>query len=88
MLVANETVAEHMFRLDVPFVYRVHEEPEAEKMVKLSNLLNNFGQRLGRLDDIQPSVLQKVLSKIAGRPEERIISTVMLRSLKQARYES
>jgi ribonuclease R len=88
MLVANETVAEHMFRLEVPFVYRVHEEPEAEKLVKLSNLLNNFGQRLGKLDDIQPGVLQKVLSKIAGRPEERIISTVMLRSLKQARYES
>ena len=88
MLVANETVAEHMFRLDVPFVYRVHEEPEAEKMAKLNQLLSNFGQRLGRLDEIQPGALQKVLGKIAGRPEERIISTVMLRSLKQARYES
>lgn len=88
MLAANETVAEHMFHLDVPFVYRVHEEPETEKMVKLSNLLNNFGQRLGRLENVQPGVLQKVLSTIAGQPEERIISTVMLRSLKQARYEA
>ena len=88
MLVANETVAEHMFRLEVPFVYRVHEEPTAEKMVKLNQLLNNFGQRLGKMDEIQPGALQKVLAKIAGRPEERIISTVMLRSLKQARYES
>lgn len=88
MLVANETVAEHMFRLKMPFVYRVHEEPEAEKMVRLNQLLHNFGQRLGKMDDIRPGALQKVLVQIAGRPEERIISTVMLRSLKQARYES
>jgi ribonuclease R len=88
MLVANETVAEHMHRLDVPFVFRVHEEPEREKMVKLNNLLHNFGQTLTKVDEVQPLALQKILSHIAGRPEERIISTVMLRSLKQARYEA
>ena len=90
MLVANETVAEHMHKLNVPFVFRVHEEPDAEKMVKLNTLLHNFGQSLplSKVDEVQPGALQKVLTRIAGRPEERIISTVMLRSLKQARYES
>lgn len=88
MLVANETVAEHMHKLKVPFVFRVHEEPDAEKMIKLNTLLHNFGQGIAKVDDIEPRALQKVLTRIAGRPEERIISTVMLRSLKQARYES
>jgi ribonuclease R len=87
MLVANETVAEHMHKLKVPFVFRVHEEPDAEKIVKLNNLLHNFGQNIPKMDEIRPGILQKVLANIAGRPEERIISTVMLRSLKQARYE-
>lgn len=88
MLVANETVAEHMHRLKVPFVFRVHEEPDPEKLVKLDNLLRNFGLSLNKASEIPPSALQKVLSRIQGRPEERIISTVMLRSLKQARYEA
>lgn len=88
MLVANETVAEHMDHLEVPFVFRVHEQPEPEKMAKLNNLLHNFGQSLPKSEEVPPGALQKILSRIAGRPEERIISTVMLRSLKQARYES
>lgn len=88
MLVANETVAEHMHHLEMPFVFRVHEQPEPEKMAKLNNLLHNFGQSLPKAEEVPPGALQKVLSRIAGRPEERIISTVMLRSLKQARYES
>lgn len=88
MLVANETVAEHLHALGVPSVYRVHEEPAADKMEKLNNLLHNFGQRLNKVDEVHPAALQRVLNRIAGRPEERIISTVMLRSLKQARYEA
>lgn len=88
MLLANETVAEHMDNLGVPFVFRVHEEPEPEKMAKLNNLLHNFGQALTVTEDIHPKSLQKVLARIAGRPEEKLISTVMLRSLKQARYEA
>ncbi|HWQ60816.1 MAG TPA: ribonuclease R, partial [Negativicutes bacterium] len=88
MLAANETVAEHMDKLGVPFVFRVHEEPDPEKMVKLNNLLHNFGQGLRKPDEIRPKALQRVLDRVAGRPEERLISTVMLRSLKQARYEA
>lgn len=88
MLVANETVAEHMHRIGVPSVFRVHDEPDSEKMEKLNTLLHTFGQQINKVDDVHPMMLQKVLAKIAGRPEERIISTVMLRSLKQARYEA
>jgi len=88
MLVANETVAEHMHWLGIPSMFRVHEEPDEEKMARLNVLLGNFGQHLPKTQEIRPMALQKVLSKIAGRPEERIISTVMLRSLKQARYDA
>lgn len=88
MLVANETIAEHMQKKGYPFMFRVHEEPDPEKMAKLNLLLHNFDQSLPIAKDVQPMALQQVLSHIAGRPEERIISTVMLRSLKQARYES
>jgi len=88
MLIANETVAEHMHLLGVPSMFRVHEEPDEEKMSRLNILLNNFGQRLPKSAEVQPMSLQRVLSKIAGRPEERIISTVVLRSLKQARYDA
>jgi ribonuclease R len=88
MLAANETVAEHMERRKLPFIYRVHEEPERDKIAKLNVLLHNFGQTIATLDHITPMQLQKVLSSIAGRPEERIVNTVMLRSLKQARYEA
>ena len=91
MLVANETVAEHMFRLKLPFMYRVHEHPDLSKLEKLKGLLTSFGQSLPRLqegEEVQPAMLQKVLKAVEGRPEERIISTVMLRSLKQARYEA
>ncbi|MDU2063595.1 MAG: ribonuclease R [Sporomusaceae bacterium] len=88
MLVANETVAEHMVRRKLPFVYRVHEEPEPEKIAKLNGLLHNFGQAIATTGEVKPLALQQVLSNIAGQPEERIISTVMLRSLKQARYEA
>lgn len=88
MLAANETVAEHMNRLGMPFVYRVHEEPDPEKMEKLAALLHNFGYHLRVVEEMEPRALQQVLQKIAGRPEERVISTIMLRSLKQARYEA
>ncbi|MDF2571769.1 MAG: rnr [Sporomusa sp.] len=88
MLVANETVAEHMHWLGVPSMFRVHEEPDEEKMARLNVLLSNFGQHIPKTQEVQPMALQRVLSKIAGQPEERIISTVMLRSLKQARYDA
>ena len=88
MLIANETIAQHMHKIKMPFVFRVHEQPEQAKIDKLNNLLHNFGQNIPKSDEIRPKELQNILKKVAGKPEERIISTVMLRSLKQARYEA
>ena len=88
MLIANETIAQHMHKIKMPFVFRVHEQPDQGKIDKLNNLLHNFGQNIPKSDEIRPKELQNILKKVAGKPEERIISTVMLRSLKQARYEA
>ena len=88
MLAANETVARHMDTKHLPFMYRVHEQPSAEKIERLNNLLGAFGLfvRQDEAGQIQPMDVQKVLAKVEGRPEERIISTVALRSMQQARY--
>lgn len=88
MLAANETVAEHMCRRRQPFVYRVHEEPEESKVTALNGLLNTFGLHLRTAADgsIRPKDLQAVLERIAGSPAEKIVSTVALRSMQQARY--
>ncbi|KNZ69990.1 ribonuclease R [Thermincola ferriacetica] len=86
MLVANETVAEAMFWMEIPFVYRVHEEPAEEKLVQLQKFLATFGYGLKGINKIHPRALQKIVEQVKGRPEERVINTVMLRTMKQARY--
>ena len=88
MLAANETVAEYMCRRKQPFVYRVHEEPEEGKVTALNGLLGTFGLHLKTASDgsIRPKDLQTTLEKIAGGPAEKIVSTVALRSMQQARY--
>lgn len=88
MLAANETVAEHMDKKQQPFIYRVHEQPSEEKIERLNNLLAAFGLyvRKNEAGEIRPVDVQKVLEQVVGRPEERIISTVSLRSMQQARY--
>ena len=87
MLVTNETVAEHFFWLQTPFVYRIHEIPAAEKMENLSKFIATFGYSLkGDLEQIHPKEIQRVLKLIKGTPEEESISTIMLRSMRQARY--
>lgn len=88
MLAANETVAEHMDKKELPFIYRVHEQPSEEKIQRLNDLLAAFSLHVktGESGEIEPKDVQKVLEKVIGRPEERIISTVSLRSMQQARY--
>jgi len=89
MLVCNETIAEHMTWSEVPFMYRVHEEPTVEKMLDFNEFIHNFGYHLkGIGGEIHPKSLQDLLEKIKGTREEDIISAVMLRSLKKARYSS
>jgi ribonuclease R len=91
MLVANETVAEHMDKKNLPFVYRVHEQPTSDKIDRLNDLLAAFSLHINKNsedDNIKPMMLQKILEQVAGKPEERIISSVSLRSMQQARYST
>ena len=88
MLTANETVAERFFWLEAPFIYRVHEVPDEEKIDELNKFLFNFGYKIkGSKDNIHPKAFAEVLENIKGKPEERIISNLILRTLKVARYE-
>lgn len=87
MLLANETVAQDFFWRELPFVYRTHENPDSEKIQKLSTFINNFGYTIHiGSDEVHPKELQKLLQKIEGSEEEALISRVTLRSMKQARY--
>lgn len=87
MLAANETVAAEYYWRELPFVYRTHEQPDAEKIQKLSTFINNFGYSLHiGSDEVHPKELQKLLEKIDGTSEEPLISRLTLRSMKQARY--
>lgn len=95
MLAANETVAQHFYWMELPFVYRVHDVPDADKIQKLALFINNFGyymKSMGRKgskvgsEEIHPKEIQKLLAKVAGTPEEAMISRLALRSMKQAKY--
>lgn len=87
MLAANETVSEHFYWLNVPFLYRIHEEPDSERIGDFNEFIHNFGYRLkGIGNKVHPRSLQQLLVELKDQPEERIISTVMLRSMKQAKY--
>lgn len=89
MLTANETVAETFYWLEAPFIYRVHEEPEEDKVLELNKFLYNFGYKIkGSKDNIHPKAFAEVLEDIKGKEEERVISTLILRTLKVAKYES
>ncbi|WP_010251617.1 ribonuclease R [Acetivibrio cellulolyticus] len=86
MLACNETVAEHFFWANVPFVYRVHEDPDTDKIENFSEFVHNLGYTLKGINKIHPKALQDLLQKVKNTREERIISTVMLRSLQKAKY--
>lgn len=87
MLLANETVAEHYFWKEVPFVYRIHEAPDEEKIAKLSTFIQNFGHTMHiKNEKVHPKELQKLLAKIQGTHEADLISRLTLRAMKQAKY--
>ena len=89
MLLANETVAQHFYWMELPFVYRTHENPDPEKILKLGTFINNFGYHIKVKtgdNEIHPKEIQKLLGKIEGTEEEALISRLTLRSMKQARY--
>lgn len=87
MLIANETVAEDYFWQELPFVYRTHDTPDPEKMIKLGMFISNFGYGIKSSgSQIHPKEIQKLLGRIEGTPEETLISRLTLRSMKQAKY--
>lgn len=89
MLTANETVAEKFYWLEAPFIYRVHEQPDMEKIGELNKFLFNLGYRVKtNKETIHPKAFAEILEQIQGKPEERVVSNLILRTLKVARYES
>lgn len=87
MLAANETIAEHFHWMNVPFLYRIHEDPKPEKLQRFFEFVTNFGILIkGTGNTVHPKALQDVLKAIEGMPEEPVISTMLLRSMQQAKY--
>ena len=89
MLTANEIVAEKFYWLEAPFIYRVHEEPDTGKVNALNKFLFNFGYKIkSNKEKVYPKAFAEVLEKVKGREEEMVVSNLILRTLKVARYES
>ena len=87
MLAANETIAEDYFWQEIPFLYRTHETPDSERIQKLASMIGKFGYYLkSSHEEVHPKEFQKLLGKISGTPQEPLISRLVLRSMKQARY--
>ncbi|MFF5995222.1 ribonuclease R [Lysinibacillus sp. KU-BSD001] len=87
MLAANETIAEHFHWMELPFIYRIHEDPKPEKLQRFFEFVTNFGLVIkGTGNSVHPKALQEIIKSIEGLPEEPVISTMLLRSLQQAKY--
>ena len=87
MVTANETVAEHFYWMGVPFVYRVHDKPDGERIGELKRFLGRFGLTLkGSADSIHPKALNELLKQTEGMEEEHVIHTVTLRAMQKAVY--
>ena len=93
MLTANETVAEKFYWIQAPFIYRVHETPDLDKIDELNKFLFNLGYKIKGIkkndkDSVHPKAFSEVLEKVKEKPEEKVVSNLILRTLKVARYES
>ena len=87
MLAANEAVAEELSKAGMPALYRIHERPDPERVEEFCELVASFGYRLpGNLEQVRPEDFQLVLKQIQGKPEERLVSYLLLRTMKLARY--
>lgn len=88
MLSANETIAEKFFWLNAPFIYRIHEKPDYEKVQELNKFLFNFGLKIkANKENIYPKEFSKILEEVKGKEEEKVISNLILRTLKVAKYD-
>lgn len=89
MLSANEAIAEKFYWLEAPFIYRVHEDPDIDKVKELNKFLFNFGLKIKTANEkVYPTEVSKILEEIKGKEEEKVVSTLILRTLKVARYEA
>ena len=89
MLTANETIAEKFYWLEAPFIYRVHEEPDLVKVKELNQFLWSLGYKIKPVQEqIYPKAFAQVLEKVQGKKEERIVSNLILHTLKVAKYEA
>lgn len=88
MLVCNETIAEDYYWQGVPFMFRNHEQPDSEKIEALRKILYQFGYRIKGRGEVHPREIQRLIEKISGTPYENIISRIVLRSMKQAKYQA
>ena len=89
MIAANETVASAFYHRDIPFIYRVHDCPSDEKMLELAEIIAPFGYTLShRMDDVRPYHFQKLLEKIADRPEKSLLELMILRTMSHAFYDT
>ncbi|WP_457625034.1 ribonuclease R [Persephonella sp.] len=86
MIIANETVARFMFEKNYPFIYRTHEEPDLDKVIKFVDLVAGLGYEVSYPEKITPKFIQKILEKVAGTPEETLVRFMALRTMKQAKY--
>ncbi|MFW5971959.1 MAG: ribonuclease R [Bacillota bacterium] len=87
MIAANRIVSEDMSWREVPFIYRVHDQPDVDRLQEFNEFIHDFGYHLkGIQNEVHPLALQDLLDKVEGKPEERVINTLLLRSMKQAIY--
>ncbi len=87
MIAANETVASHIYNMDLPFIYRVHDVPNSEKIDDFVNLVKLLGYELQtKVTDLTPIAMQKLLKELEGKEEFEILSSMLLRSMKKAIY--
>jgi ribonuclease R len=87
MIVANRVVTEDMAWREVPFIFRVHDRPDPDKLMEFNDFIYNFGYYIkGSNNEIHPRELQNLMEKIENKPEERVINTMLLRSMKKAIY--
>ena len=88
MIAANECVATHIYFMNLPFIYRVHEYPKEEKIKSFLGYVNSLGYTLnGNIKDVKPTTLQNILKQLEDKPEYTILSSLLLRSMQKAVYK-
>jgi len=88
MIAANEAVAHLMEEKEAPFIYRIHEPPKKEAIDEFRRFISHLGYKMRKDSDHSPKEFQRILSDVKGRPEERVINEILLRSMKWAKYSA